>query len=197
MTEKQFEKEWKPLAGYEGIYEISNTGEVKALARTAFNGVAMANFKEKLLKPVLLNIGYYEVTLYKDKNPTRAYVHRLVAQSFIPERAGATTVNHIDGNRLNNKVDNLEWVIQAENIRHAVSLGRMSARHNPKMVKKISGEQVDQIKVMLKQGYKQKIIAEKFGVSIPTISSIKTGARWSEPTLGGEYLQDLPKVSNE
>lgn len=121
---------WKPIVGFEGLYEVSNTGKVKSLKRTvtAYNGW-QRTFEEKILalhsskqterhpKPM------YHVELWKDNKRTVKMIHRLVAETFIPNPDGKPQVNHIDGNRLNNNVDNLEWVTNAENTRHAYRTG--------------------------------------------------------------------------
>ena len=106
---------WKPVVGYEGLYEVSNTGIVKSLDR-------MKNRKhtiERDLKPST-NKRYKEVKLYKNGTKRSIKVHRIVAQAFVPNPYGKPQVNHIDGNKDNNNADNLEWCTQAENNRHAI-----------------------------------------------------------------------------
>lgn len=99
---------WKDIKGYEGIYKISNLGNVKS---------------NKLLKKELCTNGYFRVTLYNEKSPKRFLVHRLVAETFIPNPENKPQVNHIDGNKLNNCVCNLEWATSKENNVHAFKLG--------------------------------------------------------------------------
>lgn len=103
--------EWKPIKNYEGLYEISNTGLVKSLHWG----------KEKILKNVIRsnNYQYYFVGLLKDKNRKYFAVHRLVAQAFIKNPNNYEQIDHIDGNKLNNNVDNLEWVTPKENTQRA------------------------------------------------------------------------------
>lgn len=101
---------WKDVKGYEGLYKVSNTGKVfsckskqtltQALTGTTFN-----------TRP-----GYYRVMLYKGSSRKNVAVHRLVAETFIPNPENKPQVNHIDHNTHNNNVNNLEWVTQAENI---------------------------------------------------------------------------------
>ena len=99
---------WKEIIGYEGIYLVSNEGRVM----NAYNG--------KILSQVDNGVGYKKVELWKNHKGKKYYVHRLVADSFLPNQYGRTEVNHIDGNHSNNYVDNLEWVTSKENTRHAV-----------------------------------------------------------------------------
>lgn len=94
---------WKDIAGYEGLYQVSNLGRVKSLnyGRT---GV------EKVLALKRVGYGYYGVNLYASpKHPVTHYIHRLVAQAFIPNPHGYPQVNHQDEDTTNNAVDNLEW----------------------------------------------------------------------------------------
>ena len=89
---------WKPVVGYEGLYEVSNWGRVKSLK---FG-------KEKILKQSIRH-GYYSVGLSKNGIVKTYQVHRLVAEAFIDNTDNLTQVNHKDENKLNNNVDNLEW----------------------------------------------------------------------------------------
>lgn len=102
---------WKDIAGYEGLYQINNYGDVKSLNYGNTK-------KEKILKPHN-NDGYYDVTLYKHGKHKQYKIHRLVAQNFIPNPKNKPQVNHKDGNKINNNVNNLEWVTNSENIKHA------------------------------------------------------------------------------
>lgn len=103
-------EEWKAVQGYEGEYIVSNTGKVKSFKRT----------NPCLLKPDLNGVGYARVTLSKDSETKRLFVHRLVALHFIGEQPeGKDMINHKDGNKLNNHVSNLEWASCSENTIHA------------------------------------------------------------------------------
>jgi len=112
---------WKDIEGYNGKYQISNYGNVRSFSKWK-NG--------ELLKPALTTTGYYYVHLVKDgrKNTCSARVHRLVADAFIENPNELPEVNHIDGNKLNNRVDNLEWVSRQDNIRHAFEKGLIMPR---------------------------------------------------------------------
>lgn len=100
-------EEWKSIKDYEGLYEISNLGNVKSL------------IKNRLLKPWMHKKGYMVVTLTKAKKHKHFFVHRLVASAFLESKELTTEVNHIDGNKHNNCAENLEWCGDFENREHA------------------------------------------------------------------------------
>ena len=110
---------WKDIEGFEGIYQVSNLGNVKSLRK--WNGHKYV-VGEKILKPSLSSTGYYKVKLYGEKKKD-CKVHRLVAVAFIEKKDGKLHINHKDGNRLNNKSNNLEWCTQRENVIHAIKTG--------------------------------------------------------------------------
>lgn len=111
------EEIWKDIEGYEGLYQVSNLGNVKSLRKRIDKGKCHRHFDEKILKPIETNRGYLRVKLCKDRKIKKIRVHRLVAEAFI--KRPELEVNHIDGNKKNNKVENLEWVTQRENKQHA------------------------------------------------------------------------------
>lgn len=119
------EKEiWKPIKDYEGIYEVSSLGRVRSLDRMVDRGKqGSCIYPGVMLKPMINHKGYECVDLRKYGCRKGAYVHRLVAEQFIPRILNKTQVNHIDGNKRNNEVSNLEWVDNSENQLHAYALG--------------------------------------------------------------------------
>lgn len=107
---------WKDVVGYEGIYQVSNHSRIKSLGRYSKGRVGNYVFRnEKILIPDT-STGYCRVT-FKKQHP----VHRLVAIAFIPNPNNLPEVNHIDENKLNNDISNLEWVTHRENIRHSLT----------------------------------------------------------------------------
>ena len=110
---------WKDIEGFEGLYQVSSLGKVKSLN---FNHTK----KEKILKHGSSKEGYLRVNLCKEGKVTTHTVHRLVAQAFIPNPDNKSQVNHKDEDKTNNKVENLEWVTNKENINYGTRIERCS-----------------------------------------------------------------------
>lgn len=114
------EEIWKDIEGYEGLYQVSNLGRVK---RMRFINKNTNIEKERIKSQKIRKDGYLEVALYKNGKGKYIQVHRLVAKSFIPNPKKLPQVNHIDGNKQNNKMDNLEWCDCQENMQHSYKIG--------------------------------------------------------------------------
>ena len=112
---------WHPCAGFETHYEVSNLGNVRSIERFANNGHnnGVRKLPSKVLKPALGKSGYLLVTFSVDNTQSSQNVHRLVARAFIPNESNKPQVNHKDGNKQNNCLDNLEWATASENTIHA------------------------------------------------------------------------------
>jgi hypothetical protein len=115
---------WHPCAGFETHYEVSNLGNVRSIARVANNGHnnGVRRLQSKMLKPCLSKSGYLLVSFCVDNIKSNHNVHRLVARAFIPNESNKPQVNHKDGDKLNNSVENLEWATASENTKHAYSV---------------------------------------------------------------------------
>ena len=110
---------WKDIKGYEGLYQVSNLGNIKSLSRTTQGKkYGIHKLKEKILRPSECN-KYYQVFLRKNNKSRVHYVHRLVGEAFIDNPNNYTDINHRDGNTHNNNVQNLEWCTRSENIKHS------------------------------------------------------------------------------
>ena len=103
--------QWRPVIGYEGVYEVSENGDVRNVK------------KEKVLKPQKHRGGYRQIILWRQNKFKALYMHRLVAMSFIENPLCKKQVNHIDGDKSNNRINNLEWVTASENEKHAYNIG--------------------------------------------------------------------------
>lgn len=115
---------WKDIEGYNGFYQVSNLGRVKSTG----GWCGTSKRREKIRATSLTKDGYVKVRLlYQGKDKTER-IHRLVAKAFIPNKDNKDTVNHKDGNKENNIVDNLEWVNRKEQMIHAYKLGLKQSR---------------------------------------------------------------------
>ena len=126
---------WKAIAGYEGLYEVSDQGRVKSLGNNKSR-------TEKILKPQKNTHGYLQVNLCKDGHTKQTLVHRLVAETFIPNPNNLVTVNHKDEVKTNNIVSNLEWMSQKDNINYGTRNKRAgeALSKQVKMFDKFTGE---------------------------------------------------------
>ena len=113
--------EWKPVIGYEGIYEVSYDGQVRTHAdkvtQSELHGTR--HWKQRVLKQKTDKNGYKRVMLYKEKRAKTILVHRLVAEAFLINGKNLKLINHIDANTGNNHVSNLEWCNHRDNLLHA------------------------------------------------------------------------------
>lgn len=117
---------WRAVPEYESFYEVSNCGRVRSLPRTRKGKLGTVSKIRGGLKSLSINEdGYQYVTLYDGSGNSgkSVFVHRLVADTFIPNPNNLPQVNHIDGNKTNNYVHNLEWCTNLHNIRHSVAIG--------------------------------------------------------------------------
>jgi hypothetical protein len=179
---------WKDIKNFEGCYQVSNFGNIRRLdTLIPFKGTLSIK-KGKVLKTTKNSKGYLTIVLcWKSYRKTYS-VHRLVALTFLPNVNNKPQINHIDGNPLNNKVDNLEWCTFSENQRHAYDTGLKGKNENSGMAK-LTNLQVIEIKKILKikpdtslnKFYKQ--IADMFNVSRTTIKWIDQGKTWANITV--------------
>lgn len=173
------EEIWKDIKGFEGIYQVSDLGRIRSLDRLKLNkhnsytkvkGCIIKSFKKK---------GYPSVSLSIYNTKKTFSVHRLVADSFILNLENKREVNHINGIKTDNRVNNLEWVSSKENIKHAYKMGLMKNKFGEKHHGcKLTEDQVIKIKYDLKE-LSHSEIAKMFNVNPSRISSIRCGRTWS------------------
>ena len=177
---------WKDIRGYEGFYQVSSTGQVKSLTRLFTNSSgAKRRYKGSRLK-LQYNGHYHHVILRQKGESKTCLIHRLVADAFLGN-SSSTYVNHIDGDKLNNDVRNLEWVTAKENTQHAILHGLSpNLTFNNKRSQLIEG-------VSLKDGsvitFPSMMEAERQGFTQPCISRCVKGIQahhkgyvWSRTT---------------
>lgn len=159
----------KDVPGYEGRYKADTAGNIYSFRWG----------KPRRLQPILNN-RYLKVNLYDEEmTHKQRSVHRIVALTFLPPVEGKLHVNHIDGNRLNNSLDNLEWCTPQENVEHSVKTGlHRVAQGSDCGNAKLTEENVREIKELLKTGLSQSKIGRLFNISQPIICEINTGKIW-------------------
>ena len=111
---------WKDIAGYEGLYQVSDLGRVRSLKYE----------KVRLMKPRDNGCGYFQISFRREGKRKLFLVHRLVAEAFIPNPSNFPIVNHKDENPANNAVDNLEWCTAKYNLNYGTCRARISAKHS-------------------------------------------------------------------
>lgn len=164
-------EEWKDIPGYEGKYQVSDLGNVRSLnyRRTGqVRNLALSQHK----------LGYMMLNLKLEFKKTH-YVHRLVAMVFIPNPDSLEEVNHIDGDKTNNQVENLEWCTHFGNMQHAWNNGLLKINHPGNGTDHVNSILTEDQVLDIRSSDKPQIkLAEEFGVSQKTISQIKTRKAW-------------------
>ena len=179
------EEIWKDVKGYEGIYQISNLGKVKSLNRILSNG---SKRKGIVLKQYTNRDGYVFVCLSKDGKSKTTYIHRLVADAFVPNDENEDEVDHLDNNKLNNFSSNLEWVSRKENVGRSWDDGLMENQRRTAVKNGLARAKrvikMDNRGNVLGEYRSQTEAAKAVGVSSPSISMCCTGV---SKTAGGYY----------
>lgn len=181
------EEIWKDIDGYEGRYQASTLGQVRSLDGVSRQGRFL---KGKVLKQSVTKTGYHHLYLH---NPGKNYrVNRLVAQTFIPNPTNLPQVNHIDGNKANNRVDNLEWCTQSENQLHAVKTGLQTSgasdyRSKPVVQLTLTGDVV-----AVYAGVKEA--ARITGLSVGNISMVLN--KYPQRHTSGGYKWEFQEITN-
>ena len=146
---------WKDIDGFDNIYQVSNLGKVRSKDRIVVawnntkNDYSSKRIKGKILKQSIRN-GYYSVTLTKER--ISCSVHRLLATTFIDNQENKETVNHKDGNKLNNHLSNIEWATYKENTQHAIQTHLKKNSYNDKKVfmNTLDGEKIREFESLTK-----------------------------------------------
>lgn len=161
------EEEYRDVSGFEGRYKVSNIGNVFSVK------------SGKVLCPRDNGKGYLGVQLWKNGECKQVYIHKLVCKEFIGLPPAGCNINHVDGDKSNNCVNNLEYVTFSENSLHAVDSGLNPSRGETHNMAVLTESDVYQIRQLLEDGLLQREIAEIYNVSASTIGSIKRRERWT------------------
>lgn len=173
---------WLPVKNYEGVYEVSNTGLIRTIERPIKNRYGYRTIKPIIRKPRKDKRGYLIIDLRFYMGIECKKVHRLVAKAFLPNPNNLQEVNHIDHNKENNCVSNLQWVSHSENVAHTVASKKHAygEKQGGSILKECDVLQIIQYG---KKGYTHREIAEIYNVSRGTITAIFLGKNWKHLTL--------------
>ena len=174
------EEIWRDIKQYEGLYQVSNLGRVKRLAKNSIRKDGRPlGLREKILKNKPSNNGYIHTCL-TDKGESVFYlVHRLVAEAFIPNPKNKYSVNHKNTDKHDNAVTNLEWHTREEQMIHAVEKGKSGIKGEKNIRSKLTQEQANQIRISYKKGnITQKELSEYYNVSRQLIGYIINHKRY-------------------
>lgn len=164
---------WKLIEGFNEVYYVSNIGNVKSIDHY-YNSVRGTRLKKgRLIKLHKSNKGYLRVSLSMDCIKFTTGVHRLVAKSFIPNPSNKPYVNHINGNKQDNRVENLEWCTNSENIVHAYknNLIKLNLGEDHHM-SKFTNNEVAKIRLLHSKGRTNKELANRYKISEAAMSKI-------------------------
>lgn len=173
---------WKFHPDFEGYVEISTEGGVRTVSRLVTYPQGWSKtVKGKSIARRVSDRGYYTSTLQVAGKPVPQQIHRLVAETFIPNPDNLPFINHKDGNKLNNCVENLEWCTAEQNLQHAArtDLMRTGSRHRDAKLSESDALEIVRLDTL---GVSKNIIASQFGVCYRTVYNVLTGRNWSNVT---------------
>lgn len=168
---------WKPVTGYEGYYEVSNLGRIRRLqTRDRFGRQSRPHIVKQYKNS---RWGYMQVTLHQQGSNKTYRVHCLVAIAFLGDRPVRLDINHVDGDKTNNRFDNLEYCTRSQNIIHALDHGLSRKRGEDHHSAKLTADQISAIRTASESGQSGKSLAEQYGVGRSQISRIVNRKRWN------------------
>ena len=194
METESLIEEWRDVVGFEGLYQVSNLGRVKGLDRlvdTNINNVDKRISKGKLLKPQFNNKGYKRVNLCKNGTFKSVFVHRLVAEAFIPNPNNYPVVNHKDENKQNNCVENLEWCTQKYNMNWNGVMKKVGLKlRKTEEEKKYNRKKYEEAHKEERRRYMQEYHRKHY---IPT--GTRTKKKASQYTIEGIHIKDYDSIA--
>lgn len=179
--EQQFEI-WKEVIGFEG-YKVSNLGRVMVMDRVKYINNIPRKMKNRIMSVQTHHSGYCNITLVNNNLKKTFTIHRLVALTFIDNPNNLKTVNHINGDKKDNRITNLEWMSQLENNKHARLTGLKDnhyGENNPKSI--LNKDQVLEIREFYSKNKqtKKKDLAKKYNISLSCLVHIINKTSWKD-----------------
>jgi len=179
---------WVTVESKGAKWLVSSDGNIKTADHVSTytrirNGIPQtftASFTGKKLAQIKTKTGYFEVAAQKNGKRIKHLVHRLIGMAFVPGFKEELTINHINGTKTDNRVENLEWISLADNTRHQWKTGLVNLRGENQPNHKLTSKQVVYIRRLLRQGISANALAVIANVSSSTINLIKNNVRWRD-----------------
>lgn len=172
------EEIYKDILGFEGLYQISNLGKVKSCLKQVFRRNRYCTQYEKVMKNSLTKKGYHRIELCKDGKSRFYLVHKLVARMFLGECSENMQIRHLDGNKINNNLENLKYGTAKENSDDKIIHGT-KIRGSKVGTSKLKDEDIINIRELNKKGISQGELAKIYKVTQPAISYIISKRNWN------------------
>ena len=193
------EEIWKDIEGYEGYYQVSNLGRVKSCDRTILRSSTPQKAKGKIISQELLNTGYKVVSLWYKKKRKAFTVHRLVAKAFLEKVDGKDFIDHINGIRTDNRVNNLRWCTQIENTNFPIARSKYINANKKRVesIRKFHSEHSLEVLQLTTEGgvvkkwSSVKQASEKLGILTSGIYASCVGAKKTAGGYKWKYVKDF------
>lgn len=170
---------WKKVPGYDGRYEASIFGMVRSINRTVYKGRKMVPTKVRgqLLSPYIGTDEYLRVDMYQNGIRRHERLHSIIAKTFIPNPENKETVNHIDENKYNNTVKNLEWMTNEENVNYGTRIQRVKEKYGTQVIRISPANQVERFATLHEAEEKTGILRQSIAYAIRNKTKLK-GYEW-------------------
>ena len=172
---------WKDIKGYEKIYQISNLGRVKRLSywhKVGLKNVSITYRTERILKQSCDSNGYKQVCLTKNSKKKSHSIHKIMAIVFIPNSENKKQVNHINGIKTDNNIENLEWCTYHENLKHAMKNGLRATGERHGATNLLNKDVIKIRELFEAKKYSIKELAKKYNIAYSTMHQIINKKYW-------------------